>query len=104
MDVAFSIEMVIWVAVGGRATLVGAVIGTLLVRMAQTFLSEQFPEVWVFFQGALFLIVVTVLPDGILGGIKRLLTHFGFHKTLITYPSIEEAPEVQLEKEELEHK
>jgi urea transport system permease protein len=48
--------------------------------------------------------VVTVLPDGILGGIKRLLTHFGFHKTLITYPSIEEAPEVQLEKEELEHK
>jgi urea transport system permease protein len=33
-----------------------------------------------------------------------LLTHFGFHKTLITYPSIEEAPEVQLEKEELEHK
>jgi urea transport system permease protein len=104
MDVAFSIEMVIWVAVGGRATLVGAVIGTLLVRIAQTFLSEQFPEVWVFFQGALFLIVVTVLPDGILGGIKRLLTHFGFHKTLITYPSIEEAPEVQLEKEELEHK
>jgi urea transport system permease protein len=51
MDVAFSIEMVIWVAVGGRATLVGAVIGTLLVRMAQTFLSEQLPEVWVFFQG-----------------------------------------------------
>jgi len=104
MDVAFSIEMVIWVAVGGRATLVGAVVGTLLVRMAQTFLSEQFPEVWVFFQGALFLIVVTVLPDGLLGGIKRLLTHFGFRKTLITYPSIEEAPEVQLEREELEHK
>ncbi|MFM7716811.1 MAG: urea ABC transporter permease subunit UrtC, partial [Microcystis sp.] len=71
---------------------------------AQTFLSEQLPEVWVFFQGALFLIVVTVLPDGILGGIKRLLTHFGFRKTLITYPSIEEDPEVQLEKEELEHK
>ncbi|MFM6064851.1 MAG: ABC transporter permease subunit, partial [Microcystis panniformis] len=104
MDVAFSIEMVIWVAVGGRATLVGAVLGTLLVRLAQSSLSEQFPAVWLFFQGALFLIVVTVLPDGILGGIKRLLTHFGFRKTLITYPSIEEDPEVQLEKEELEHK
>ena len=41
MKVAFSIEMVIWVAVGGRATLVGAIIGTMLVRLAQTFLSES---------------------------------------------------------------
>ena len=51
MDVAFSIEMVIWVAVGGRATLVGAILGTLLVQIAQTALSEQFPDFWLFFQG-----------------------------------------------------
>lgn len=67
MEVAFSIEMVIWVAVGGRGTLLGAIIGTLLVRFGQTFLSEEFPEIWLFFQGALFLMVVTVLPDGIVG-------------------------------------
>ncbi|OKH22383.1 urea ABC transporter permease subunit UrtC [Hydrococcus rivularis NIES-593] len=101
MDVAFSIEMVIWVAVGGRATLVGAIIGTLLVRWAQTLLSERFPEVWLFFQGALFLIVVTVLPDGILGGLNQLRSLLGFRPRLVTYPSIEEAPEVQKEREEI---
>ncbi|MEG3438945.1 urea ABC transporter permease subunit UrtC [Pannus brasiliensis CCIBt3594] len=104
MDVAFSIEMVIWVAVGGRATLVGAIIGTLLVRLAQTFLSEQLPEVWVFFQGALFLIVVTVLPKGILGGLQQLRSRFGYREKLIAYPEIDLDPEVQREKEELGQK
>ena len=70
MDIAFSIEMVIWVAVGGRASLVGAVLGALLVNFARSFLSEQFAEVWLFFQGALFLIVVTVLPDGLVGWLR----------------------------------
>ncbi|MGH2412324.1 MAG: urea ABC transporter permease subunit UrtC [Microcystaceae cyanobacterium] len=103
MEVAFSIEMVIWVAVGGRATLVGAILGTLLVRLGQTSLSEKFPEVWLFFQGALFLIVVTVLPKGILGGLNQLRSLLGFRKQVITYPSLEEAPEVQIEREELEN-
>ncbi|MEO1070174.1 MAG: urea ABC transporter permease subunit UrtC [Cyanobacteria bacterium J06638_6] len=71
MDIAFSIEMVIWVAVGGRATLVGAVLGAVLVNMARSLLSERFPDVWLFFQGALFLIVVTALPDGIIGWGRR---------------------------------
>lgn len=106
MEVAFSIEMVIWVAVGGRATLIGAIIGTLLVRLGQTYLSEQFPEVWLFFQGALFLIVVTVLPSGIVGwfkewGIDWLRSLFGFPRRAITYPSLEEDPEVQKEREEI---
>ena len=101
MEVAFSIEMVIWVAVGGRATLVGAIAGTLIVKWAQTLLSEKFPEVWLFLQGALFLIVVTVLPDGIVGGLHRLRSLLGFRPRLITYPNIEEDPEVQKEKEEI---
>lgn len=106
MEVAFSIEMVIWVAVGGRATLIGAIIGTLLVRLGRTLLSEQFPEVWLFFQGALFLIVVTVLPDGIVGwmrdwGIDKMRSLFGLRKQVITYPSLEEDPEVQKEREEI---
>jgi len=74
MDIAFSIEMVIWVAVGGRATLVGAILGAVLVNMARSLLSERFPNVWLFFQGALFLLVVTALPDGLIGWGQR---HFG---------------------------
>lgn len=108
MDIAFSIEMVIWVAVGGRGTLSGAIIGTLLVNFGKSFLSEQFPEVWLFFQGALFLIVVTVLPDGIVGWLKegdfdRLRALFRKPKYVSTYPSLEQDPQVQLEKEEIEN-
>ncbi|MDJ0577113.1 MAG: urea ABC transporter permease subunit UrtC [Xenococcaceae cyanobacterium MO_234.B1] len=107
MEVPFSIEMVIWVAVGGRATLIGAIIGTLLVRLAQTFLSESFPEVWLFFQGALFLIVVTVLPNGIVGWWRdfawnKLSYVLGLRKRITTYASLEENPEVRQEREELE--
>jgi urea transport system permease protein len=106
MEVAFSIEMVIWVAVGGRGTLVGAILGTLLVRLAQTFLSEGFPEVWLFFQGALFLLVVTVLPNGIIGwlrtwGFEKVRSLLGLRQPLVTYPNIEENPEVQREREEV---
>lgn len=100
MSVAFSIEMVIWVAVGGRATLIGAILGTLLVRFGQSFLSEKFPEIWLFFQGALFLLVVTVFPDGVLGIIKSLTSR----KRSATYPSLDEDPEVKLEEEEVAHK
>jgi urea transport system permease protein len=97
MDIGFSIEMVIWVAAGGRATLIGAILGTLLVNFAKSLLSEQFPEVWLFFQGALFLLVVTVLPDGIVG-LKQL-----FHRKqpIGTYPNIDLDPEVQSEREHL---
>ncbi len=107
MKVAFSIEMVIWVAVGGRATLVGAIIGTMLVRLAQTFLSESYPEIWLFFQGALFLVVVTVLPDGIVGwwtgyGWDKLRSLLGLKPKLTTYPSLADDPEVQRERSEIE--
>jgi urea transport system permease protein len=109
MEVAFSIEMVIWVAVGGRATLIGAIIGTLLVRLGQTSLSEKFPEVWLFFQGALFLIVVTVLPNGLVGWIKetgweQLRSLLGLQRRVIIYPSLAEDPEVIQEREELAQK
>jgi len=106
MDIAFSIEMVIWVAVGGRATLIGAIIGTILVNFARSLLSEQFPEVWLFFQGALFLIVVMVLPNGLFGwwisqGIIQVRNLLGIPKKVVTYPSLETDLEVQQEREEL---
>jgi urea transport system permease protein len=96
MDIGFSIEMVIWVAAGGRGTLVGAILGTLLVNFAKSLLSEQFPEVWLFFQGALFLIVVTVLPDGVVG-LRKLFQRR--QQAVSTYPNIDLDPEVQSERE-----
>jgi urea transport system permease protein len=95
MEVAFSIQMVIAVAVGGRATLIGAILGTLLVNFARIYLSENFADVWLFFQGALFLIVVTVLPDGIVGWVKdvawpQVRKWLGMDAA-ITYPAIAEA-------------
>jgi urea transport system permease protein len=106
MDVAFSIEMVIWVAVGGRATLVGAIAGALIVNFAKTFLSEQFPAFWLFFQGALFLLVVTVLPGGLLGLLSSdtllwVRSRLGLLPKTSTYPSLEEDPEVQYERQNL---
>ncbi|NEP17997.1 MAG: urea ABC transporter permease subunit UrtC [Leptolyngbya sp. SIO4C1] len=109
MDIAFSIEMVIWVAVGGRATLIGAIIGALAVNWARTLLSEEFPEVWLFFQGALFLIVVTVLPSGIVGWLRyqaadQIRVLLGRPQPVVTYPSLEMDPEVQQEAQELAEK
>jgi urea transport system permease protein len=106
MDIALSIEMVIWVAVGGRASLVGAILGAIIVNFAKSILSEQFPEIWLFFQGALFLIVVMVLPDGLVGwfryqALDQIRGLFGKRRQVFTYPSLEEDPEVQQEREKL---
>lgn len=67
-----SIEMVIWVAVGGRSNLYGACAGALLVNVAKTYLSESFPDLWLYFQGLLFIVVVLFVPGGIVGLIKKL--------------------------------
>lgn len=66
-----SIEMVIWVALGGRATLWGAVVGALLVNYGKTGLSEQFPGAWTYFMGLLFIVVIAFVPSGIAGGLKN---------------------------------
>ena len=63
----FSIEIVIWVAVGGRATLYGAVAGALLVNYAKTWFTGALPEVWLYALGALFVVVTLFLPQGIAG-------------------------------------
>lgn len=64
---ANSIEAVIWVAVGGRGTLVGAALGAVLVNFGKTYLTGAFPEYWLFALGALFVLVTLFLPKGILG-------------------------------------
>jgi urea transport system permease protein len=62
-----SIEIVIWVAVGGRATLLGAILGALLVNYAKTYFTGAFPEIWLFALGGLFIVVTILTPQGILG-------------------------------------
>jgi urea transport system permease protein len=62
-----SIEMVIFCAVGGRQSIVGAVAGTLLVNWAKTLFSEAFPELWLFAMGGLFIAVVVAFPRGLAG-------------------------------------
>ena len=68
---ANSIESVIWVAVGGRGTLVGAVLGAVLVNLGKTIFTGALPELWLFALGALFILVTLLLPGGILGLLGR---------------------------------
>ncbi len=70
-----SIEMVIYVAVGGRLSIVGAVIGALLVGWAKSLISENFPAVWLFFIGALFIIITMFLPSGLAGLLAGILNN-----------------------------
>jgi len=62
-----SIEMIIWVAVGGRGTLFGAVIGAILVNYAKTYFTGAFAEIWLFMLGGLFVLTTLYLPKGIIG-------------------------------------
>ncbi|HHJ13397.1 MAG TPA: urea ABC transporter permease subunit UrtC [Gammaproteobacteria bacterium] len=62
-----SIELIIWVAIGGRGTLYGAVVGALLVNYAKTWFTAALPEVWLFALGGLFILVTLYLPRGIVG-------------------------------------
>ncbi len=66
-----SIEIVIWVAVGGRSTLYGAVAGAILVNSAKSYLTAAFPDAWLFGLGALFVLVTLFLPRGVLGLARR---------------------------------
>ena len=107
MAVPFSIEMVIWVAVGGRGTLLGAVLGAVLINYAKSLISEQLPETWLFVQGALFLLVVTALPDGLVGwwrqgGPGQILAMFGWPPRSATYPGLDLDPSVLAERDALE--
>lgn len=72
-----SIEMVIFAAVGGRMSLIGAVYGTLLINFGKTVFSESFPELWLFLMGGLFIAVVMFFPNGLAG----LWQDYGHHLT-----------------------
>ncbi|MGV6816520.1 MAG: urea ABC transporter permease subunit UrtC [Thiotrichales bacterium] len=66
-----SIELVVWVAVGGRATLYGAVLGAFVVNYGKTYFTAAIPELWLFALGALFILVTILLPKGVVGLLRR---------------------------------
>ena len=67
MGIVPSIEIAIWVAVGGRGVLLGAIVGAILVNVAKSGLSESFPAIWQYFLGMLFIGAVLIFPSGIMG-------------------------------------
>ncbi len=73
---ANSIETVIWVAVGGRGTLVGAVIGAVLVNFGKTLFTGILPDYWLFALGGLFIGVTLFMPKGIVGSVLALKAHW----------------------------
>ncbi|MGJ7527602.1 urea ABC transporter permease subunit UrtC [Variovorax sp. GB1P17] len=74
MSAANSIEIAIWAAVGGRATLIGPIIGAFIVNGAKSWLTVAYPEYWLYFLGALFIAVTLFLPNGIVGLVRKWLS------------------------------
>lgn len=102
MAISMSIEMVIWVAVGGRGTLIGPIIGAVLVNYLRSLVSEALPEAWLFVQGGLFIFVVVLMPDGIYGwftkgGLTSMLAAFGISRKSKTYPRIDVDEQINFE-------
>jgi urea transport system permease protein len=71
MSPAAGIEMAIWAAVGGRATLIGPIVGAIFVNGAKSWFTVAFPEFWLYFLGALFIAVTLFLPHGIVGLLRK---------------------------------
>jgi ABC-type branched-subunit amino acid transport system permease subunit len=69
--------MIIWVAVGGGGTLIGAVIGAIGVNWLQSVLTTTYPDLWLLVLGSLFVGVVLFFPDGVVGGVRRAVGWLG---------------------------
>ena len=72
MSAANSIEIAVWAAVGGRATLIGPIAGAFIVNGAKSWLTVTFPEYWLYVLGALFIVVTLFMPHGVVGVVKKL--------------------------------
>ena len=82
MSTAASIEIAVWAAVGGRASLIGPIVGAFIVNGAKSVLTVSFPEFWLYFLGALFIVVTLFMPQGVVGLVKK-----GMHKLQAKAPA-----------------
>jgi len=71
MTPAASIEIAIWTAVGGRATLIGPIVGAFVVNGAKSVFTQHMPEYWLYVLGAMFIAVTLFLPAGVVGLVKH---------------------------------
>jgi urea ABC transporter permease protein UrtC len=100
METSKSLEAVVWVAVGGRGTLVGPIVGAIFVNALKSYASREYPNCWPIILGGMFLLVVLFLPDGLVGLVNRGKNLFGRWRKPIpdneaTVPDMEESPEME---------
>ncbi len=93
VGIVASIEMVIFCAVGGKLSLIGAIYGALLVNTGKSLFSETFPDLWLFFMGALFISIVMFFPNGLAGILADLSLKFKKTPRSSQAPSIPAIPE-----------
>jgi urea transport system permease protein len=95
MSIVPSIEIALWVALGGRGTLIGAAIGALAVNYAKSSFSTAYPDGWLFFLGGLFVVVVVFMPRGIMGllqdGTAFMKRRFSTNEKRNAYPVLQES-------------
>jgi len=84
MEAAKSLEVVVWVAVGGRGTKWGPVIGAILVNLFKSYTTQAFPDYWLIIMGSMFVFVVLVMPDGIVGVYKQVRASIAQKRSLQT--------------------
>jgi urea transport system permease protein len=82
-----SLELLIFVALGGRGTISGAVIGAVMVNYARTTLSERFPSGWLYLQGAIFIVVIAFAPGGLAGVARSARERFRRTPTVASHVS-----------------
>ncbi len=90
-----SIELVVWVAVGGRATLYGAALGAGMVNYAKTYFTAALPEIWLFALGALFIVVTIFLPKGVVGLIAKMKSKDTPEETATGQPDSQSEPQTE---------
>lgn len=83
-----SIEMVVWVAIGGRESLTGAVLATVLVNFGKDWISSAIPELWLFVIGFLFVLAVTILPQGLPGFLPLCSRAWGWARSWLCRPTL----------------
>lgn len=89
---ANSIEVVVWAAVGGRGTLIGPIIGAIVVNYAKTWFTSAYPELWLFALGGLFVAVTLLLPQGIVGTWNAFWSNRRDHKAVRLAAESDEPP------------
>ena len=89
MGTSNSIEMAVWVAMGGRGTLIGPLLGAGLVNAAKSYFTVAYPEIWLLLLGGLFIVVTLYLPQGLIGLFKQLMSAKSWRtKSVAAHPEI----------------